>query len=78
MNQQKTHQTNQMRHGIPWVDAPSDPLGPPGPSNGPPRNPKQVSWPHRTPKITLTALQIIEDPSNVAVDPTGHLTSPLL
>ena len=38
----------------PWV-----PLGPPGPSNGPPRNPKQVSWPHRTPNQML--LLILRD-----------------
>ena len=38
----------------PWV-----PLGPPGPSNGPPQNPKQVSWPHRTPNQML--LLILRD-----------------
>ena len=75
MNHLKTCQTNLMAPGDP-LDAPLDPLGPPGP-------PIDPQWPLnrslgliellRSPHLLFKSS---EEPSNVTVEPMGHLTHP--
>ena len=43
------------------------------PPHGPPRTPKQVSWPHRLLRSPRLHYKSSEDPSSVAVDPMKHL-----
>ena len=75
MNHLKTHQTKLM---APWapLDVPLDPLGPPGPPHQPPMTLKQVSWLIELLRSPHLLFKSSETPSNVTVDPTGHLTHP--
>ena len=73
MNHLKTHQTNLMAPGDP-LDVHLGPLAPP--PIDPPMTPKQSLGLIELLRSPHLHFKSPENPSNVAVDPMGHLTQP--